>query len=205
VRFALVLVVCVLSCGHSPARTEEPLQNTGPPRPPRSKPTFDEAKGAVQELSDAVPYLTDQEGDVQAALELLGSPLWIDGMNYSGVRDDKRATECTQLPSTLVSREQLKQFARCSGVADWRHSGLTGAEGINELTIDHIPSVFAKHRSRLVELASDHRFVYGHFCPAAPGDFWTVVAVTKDGSGRLLVDAILVFNEEEADCRTESF
>jgi hypothetical protein len=196
-------VVFVLSCGHgAPAHTDEPLQNTGSPRPPRSKPTFEEAKAAVQELSDAVPYLTDGEGDVETALGLLGSPLWLDGLTYSGLRDDKRVGECMRLPSMLASREQLKQFARCSGVADWRHSGLTGHEGIDDLEIGHLPSVFVKHRSRLVELARDHTFVYGHFCPAAPGDFWTIVGVTKDGSGNMLIDAILVHNEEEADCRT---
>jgi hypothetical protein len=43
--------------------------------------------------------------------------------------------------------------------------------------------VFGKYRSRLAQLAKDHVLLYTHFCPAGPGDYWTLYAATKGSDG----------------------
>jgi hypothetical protein len=41
-----------------------------------------------------------------------------------------------------------------------------------------------------------------HFCPAAPGDFWTLYAVTRSPDGHARIDALLT-REHDGDCRPE--
>lgn len=51
------------------------------------------------------------------------------------------------------------------------------------------------------EAGEDHVLMFSDFCPAAPGDFGTLYAVTKSQDGDVLIDALLV---EDGDvCRSE--
>jgi hypothetical protein len=191
-------VIClIVAC--SGAHREEPIHNTGPRMPARTKPTVEEVRAAVETLSVAIPYLAPPS-DTSAALEQLGTPLWLDGITYTDINGPELYARCVHTEGTLVSRTQLEHFVECATIGDWRHST---PDELTEVSLAHLPSVFVRHRARLAALDSDHTFAYAHFCPAAPGDFWTLFAATKDASGHVLLDAILVANDDEAGCRTD--
>jgi hypothetical protein len=190
---AAVFLVAACSGGH---REESSLHNTGPSTPARSKPDLDEVRRAVEDLSTAVPFLAPPN-DTSAALARLGTPLWLDGITYSDVNGAELHARCADAVGTLQTRAQLLHFVECSTIGDWRHSN---PDELTEVSLAHLPTVFARHRARLGDLAADHAFAYSHFCPAAPGDFWTLLAATKDASGQVLIDAILVANDDEGEC-----
>jgi hypothetical protein len=193
------LAAC-LAAGCSSAAPTTSIANSSGHTERRTRPTLAEATEAVRALQLATPFLTDQPADIDAALSRLGTPLWFDGFSYASIDDDDLRKRCTRSAGTLYERRELELFAECLAIADWGHGAAN--DELGGLAIAELPSVFAQHRARLGELATDHVLAYGHFCPAAPGDFWTLFVAGKDAKGTVLIDAILVHNEDEADCRT---
>lgn len=164
------------------------------------KPTVEEAKAAVIELRNT---LRDADPpDLEAGLALLVPPLWFDGFRYWSV--DKRAAHACERRFTTSGRistaKGLVSFVRCAAMASWKDS--IDGPGEFHLVEGKIPSVFRKYRTRLAQLAKDHVLVFSHFCPAAPGDYWTLYAVTRSPDGHARIDALLA-RGDDGDCREE--
>lgn len=139
--------------------------------------------------------------DLNAGQALLATPLWFDGFQYWSldVREAKTCKRRWKTSGKISTAKDLASFMRCAANASWRDS----IDGPGEFhpVARKVPSVFRKHRTRLAKLAKDHVLMFSHFCPAAPGDFWTLYAVTKSQDGDVRIDALLV---EDGDvCRSE--
>ncbi len=192
VTIALISMIAA-ACGGPPHRNET-LRNAGGVA--RTRPTFEQMRESITELSQAVPYLASPT-DAAAALAVLGTPLWFDGFTYSNAAEDAQRQRCTQASGTLVTSAELDHFVECASIANWR----LGGDDVEEIALAKLPVVFAAQRARLADLAADHRFAYTHFCPAAPGDYWTLFAATTNETGLVVVDTILVSNTADGECR----
>jgi hypothetical protein len=150
------------------------------------KPTVKEVQAAVLKFRDAVPFLEDAVPDVKAATTVLAVPFWFDGIVYEfdvgrGKTLKKRCN--TKKTGTLTTADALASFAECAQNAEWAYS-IDGPDGeFYGVDPKALPSVFRKHKSHLQLLAKDHALVFSHFCPSAPGDYWTLYAATKDTVG----------------------
>lgn len=170
------------------------------------KPTVEEVQAAVLKFRKAVPFLENDPPDVKAATAVLATPFWYDGIVYEFTlgRGKELKKRCSKSKAgTIKTADALARFVDCAQNAEWAHS-IDGPDGeFHAVDPKKIPRVFRKHKSHLQALAKDHALVYSHFCPAAPGDFWTLYAATKDSTGAVHIDTLLVFNEEGAECRDE--
>ena len=170
------------------------------------KPTVEEVQAAVLTFRKAVPFLENDPPDVKAATAVLATPFWFDGFAYDFTlgRGKELKKHCSKAKTgTLKTAGALARFADCAQNAQWSYS-IDGPDGeFHAVDPKKIPRVFRKHKTHLQTLAKDHALVYSHFCPAAPGDFWTLYAATKDSSGVVRIDTMLVYNEEGGECRSE--
>jgi hypothetical protein len=168
-------------------------------------PTIDEVAARVRALRTAVenPDSEPEPPDAKATLDLLALPLWFDGLGYAD-NDTKTLQACRKAwgaKGTVQETERLTQFINCAAIATWTES-IDGDGEFKPINLARLPSVFKKHKTKLAKLAKDHALLFTHFCPAAPGDFWTLYGATKR-DGQVRIDTLLVANEDSGRCRSE--
>src|SRR5690348_13156897 len=87
-------IALLAGCGHASSSADGTLRNEAPRHEARTKPSFDEMRDVVHAFAQRVPYYGDGF-DVNAAVALLGEPLWFEGFSYSSVKNEALAARCT--------------------------------------------------------------------------------------------------------------
>lgn len=126
----------------------------------------------------------------------LGAPLWLDRLTF----DEPR--QCRRRSGTLATPAAVDAYVDCLIASDWSYS-IDGDGDFVPVDPARPPRVFRKHKRKLRALAKDHALFMTHFCPAGPGDFWTLYVASRGADGAVHVDGLAVHNDDQGACREE--
>ncbi len=157
------------------------------------KPTAEELETAVTTFVEVAHASgTDvAHRDLVAAAAMILAPLTYAGFKYElgdGHPPPIPAKACRNRwgSAGTVKAKDLPAFLKCAQLGEWQAAGDWSVEDVGKL-----PDLLRPFKAKLTQLAQTQTLVYSHMQIAAPPEYWTAYAGTKDADGHVRITAII--------------